>query len=80
MCVRKVGNLLITSFFIVRLQEIYRVCFSVVLACMDYALKGEIVVGKLERTIGTPYCFESVEVDSFVFNVVYLERAKCKEF
>jgi hypothetical protein len=27
LCVRKVGNLLITSFFIVKLQEIYRVCF-----------------------------------------------------
>jgi len=31
---------------------------------------------KLERTIRTPYCFGSVEVGSFVFNVVYLERAE----
>jgi hypothetical protein len=29
-------------------------------------------------TIGAPYCFGSVEVGSFVFNVVYLFRADCK--
>jgi hypothetical protein len=47
---------------------------------MGYASKGERVVGEFESTIGTPYCFGSVEVGSFVFNVVYLERIECKEF
>jgi hypothetical protein len=45
---------------------------------MGYASKGERVVGEFESTIGTPYCFGSVEVGSFVFNVVYLERIECK--
>jgi hypothetical protein len=29
-------------------------------------------------TIGMPYCFENVDVSSFVFNVLYLEM-ECKE-
>jgi hypothetical protein len=39
---------------------------------MSYASKGKRVGGELERTIGTPYCFGSEEIDSFVFNMVYL--------
>jgi hypothetical protein len=46
---------------------------------MSYVLKGERIVGELERTNGTIFCFGNVEVGSFVFNVVYLETAKCKE-
>jgi hypothetical protein len=46
---------------------------------MDYPSKGERVVGELKKTIGTPYCIGSMEVGSFVFNVVYLERVECKE-
>jgi hypothetical protein len=46
---------------------------------MGYASKGERVVGELVGTIGTLYFFENVEVGSFVFNVVYLMRAKRKE-
>jgi hypothetical protein len=58
------------SSFIVRLQDVW--------CCIGYSSTGE-RVGELERTIGTPCCFESVEVGSFVFNVVYLERAERKE-
>jgi hypothetical protein len=39
---------------------------------MGYASKDERVVGELEGTIGTPYCFENVEVGCSVFNVVSL--------
>jgi hypothetical protein len=46
--------------------------FPVVWCCMSYASKGKRVGGELERTIGTPYCFGSEEIDSFVFNMVYL--------
>jgi hypothetical protein len=53
--------------------------FPVVWCCRGYALKGERVVGKLEGTIKTLYCFGNVEVGSFVFNVVYLERVENKE-
>jgi hypothetical protein len=53
--------------------------FPVVWCCMGYASEGERVVGELEMTKGTPYCFENVEIGTFVFNMVYLERAKCKE-
>jgi hypothetical protein len=52
---------------------------TVVWCCMGYASKGERVVGELVGTIGTLYFFENVEVGSFVFNVVYLMRAKRKE-
>lgn len=31
---------------------------SVVWSCLGYALKGEQVVGKLERTIGKPYALK----------------------
>jgi hypothetical protein len=44
--------------------------FPVVWCCMGYDLKYERVVGELEMTIGTPYCFGSVEVGFFVSNVV----------
>jgi hypothetical protein len=40
--------------------------FLVVWCCMGYALKGERVVGELEETIGTPYCFENGEADSYL--------------
>jgi hypothetical protein len=40
---------------------------------------GEQVIGELEGTIGTPYCFENVEVGCFMFNGVYFERVECKE-
>jgi hypothetical protein len=76
---RRVGNLVITSFFIVRLQDNYEVLFPVVWCCMGYASKGEEVVGELERTIGTPFCFGIVEVGFFAFNVVFLERMEHKE-
>ena len=46
---------------------------------MGYASKGEKVVGKLKRTIGTPFCFGIVEVGFFAFNVVFLERVEHKE-
>jgi hypothetical protein len=45
---------------------------------MGYASKGDRIVRELERTIRTLYCFGSVEVGSFVFNVVYLERMEHK--
>jgi hypothetical protein len=45
--------------------------FPVIWCCMGYASKGEKIVGELEETIGTLYCFGNVEVGSFVFNVVY---------
>jgi len=47
---------------------------------MGYASKDERVVGELEGTIGTPYCFENVEVGCSVFNVVSLERTERKKF
>ena len=62
-----------------RLQENYGVRFPVVWCCMGYALKGGRVVGELEGTIEILYCFGNVEVGSFMFNVVYLERAEHKE-
>jgi hypothetical protein len=77
--VRKVGNLLIISFFIVRLQENYVVRFSNCLVLYGLSLKGKRVVGELKKTTGTPYCIGSMEVGLFVFNVVYLERVECKE-
>jgi hypothetical protein len=46
--------------------------------CMGYASEGE-RVGELVRTKGTLYCFGNMKVDSFMFYVMYLERAKCKE-
>jgi len=46
--------------------------FPIVWRCMGYASKDERVVGELEGTIGTPYCFENVEVGCSVFNVVSL--------
>ena len=72
-CGRKVGHLLITS-FIVRLQENMEFAFLVVRCYI-----GERIVGELETTIRTLYCFGSVEVSSFVFHVMYLERAKPKK-
>jgi hypothetical protein len=33
-------------------------------------------VSELEGTIGTPYCFENVEVDSIVFNMVFFLRER----
>jgi hypothetical protein len=46
--------------------------------CRSYASEGE-RVGELERTKRTLECFESVEVGSIVFNVVYLETAERKK-
>ena len=40
---------------------------------------GEQVIGELQGTIGTSYCIENVEIDSFVLIVVYLEITKSKE-
>jgi hypothetical protein len=53
--------------------------FSVFGGCMGYYSKSERFVGELERTIGTPKCFGTIEVDSFLLNMVYLERNDCKE-
>lgn len=36
-------------------------------------------MGELQGTIGTSYCFENVEIDSFVLIVVYLEIEEGKE-
>jgi hypothetical protein len=73
-------KILITFFFIVRLQEnCGQHAFQVVWCCMGYTSKGERVIGELEGTIGKPYFFENVEVGSFVCNVVSLERPKCEE-
>jgi len=44
--------------------------FPVVWCFMGYVSKGERVVGEFERAIGTSNCFGSVEVGSFVVNVV----------
>lgn len=33
-------------------------------------------VGELERTNGALYCFRNVEVDSFVFNIAYLDKVE----
>jgi hypothetical protein len=52
--------------------------FLVVWCCLVYALKCERVVGELEGIIGKLYCIENMEVGSFLFNVVSLERAECK--
>jgi hypothetical protein len=46
---------------------------------LSYASKDEQVVDELEGTIEKPYCFENMEVGSFVLNVVSLEKTKCKE-
>ena len=51
-CVKKVRSLLIISFFIVKLQGNYRVCFSVVWGCMSYARRVRFI-GELMWTIGT---------------------------
>jgi hypothetical protein len=53
--------------------------FSVIWCCLSYASKDEQVVDELEGTIEKPYCFENMEVGSFVLNVVSLEKTKCKE-
>ncbi len=41
---------------------------------MGYALKGERVVGELEETIGTPYCFENGEADSYLMWCIWNEQ------
>lgn len=56
-----------------------KLIFLVVWGSMGYALKGERFVGVLEGTIGTTQCFGIVEVGSFMFNVVYLERKERNE-
>jgi hypothetical protein len=40
---------------------------------------GKRFVGELERTIGTMYGVGIVEIGSFMFTVVYLERKERKE-
>jgi hypothetical protein len=54
--------------------------FPVVWCCRGYALKGERVVGKLEGTIKTLYCFGNVEVGSFVFMWCIWREWKIRNF
>jgi len=53
--------------------------FPVVWCFMGYVSKGERVVGEFERAIGTSNCFGSVEVGSFVVNVVCMVWAERKK-
>jgi hypothetical protein len=53
--------------------------FSVVWGCMGCASKGERFVGELKGTTGAWYGFEIVEVGSFMFIGVYLERKELNE-
>lgn len=70
------GNLLITSFFIVSYKRIMKFAFPVVWCYIGYASKGERVAGELWRTSRTPYYFGSVEVGSFMFNAVLFGESK----
>jgi hypothetical protein len=57
-----VENLLIT-FIHCEIARVMEFTFLVVWCYMGYTSEDERVVGELERTKGTPYCFGSVEVD-----------------
>jgi hypothetical protein len=52
-CAKRVGNPLITFFFIVKWQEKYGVCFSIYLVLSGLCLEeGKRIVGELERSSG----------------------------
>jgi hypothetical protein len=74
-CARKVGSLLISSSFIVQLQENYGVRFSNCSVLFGLCMPRR-VREMLERANGKSKCSKSLEVGSFVSNVVYLDRAK----
>ena len=54
--------------------EIARELWISIFYLFGYASNSEKVVGELKRTTWTPYWFRNVGIDSFVFNVIYLER------